>query len=47
MEGAAGASTQQAMEMLYRKTQEEANKVTEKLGLGWVWTGTKARNPDA
>jgi hypothetical protein len=47
VEGAAGASTQQAMEMLYRKTQEEANKVTEKMGLGWVWTGTKARNLDA
>ncbi|KAF2023406.1 hypothetical protein EK21DRAFT_118801 [Setomelanomma holmii] len=43
VEGNAAASTQQAMEMLYRKCQEDANGITEKMGVGWVYNGVKVR----
>jgi hypothetical protein len=47
VEGAPGTSNQHAMEMLYRKCQEEVNDVTEKMGVGWIWDGRKGGNGDA
>jgi|TARA_R110002003_G_scaffold106_21_gene8892 hypothetical protein len=47
VEGGAAASTQQAMELLYRKCQEQANGITEKMGVGWLYDGGKVRDGDA
>ncbi|KAF2131344.1 hypothetical protein P153DRAFT_429665 [Dothidotthia symphoricarpi CBS 119687] len=47
VEGDTGSSTQQAVELLYRKVQGQVDQVTNKMGEGWIYNGVKVRNPDA
>lgn len=46
VQGDPAMSTQQAMEMLYRKTQDEANGATERTGVGWVYDGVKVKHKE-